>query len=424
MTSARINSTGKDVKSKEGLFENRTNSISNDMELDVKLELIKELIPLGLLYVEEVLQDEVEQLAGGRYKRGGKSGYDRWGYQRGSVYVGDQKLSIKYPRVRDTVENKEVPLSSYKGLQEPKGADEKLLMRVLHGLSCRRYRECSEMVPEVFGMSSSTISRRFIKASENKLRQLQARRLDGYDFVCILIDGKTFDDDEMIIAVGITLDGEKVILGFVQSGTENGFVCKEFLGDLVERGLRIDNGILCIIDGSKGLRKGVEKAFGRYALVQRCQWHKRENVVSHLPKSKQLSMRKKLQSAYEERRYKDAKRELLRIKQELAVMNKSAVRSLEEGFEETLTLHRLGLFEKLGISLKTTNCIESIMAQIGQKIDKVDYWKNPNQKHRWLAAALLDSEPRMNRIKGHIYLKELSDAIQNEIGINIRKKVA
>ena len=89
-----------------------------------------------------------------------------------------------------------------------------------------------------------------------------------------------------------------------------------------------------------------------------------------------------------------------------------------------MTLHRLGLFEKLAKSLKTSNCIESIMALISQKTDKVDYWRNSNQKQRWLATALLDIEPRLNRIRGYKYLPELRVAIQMDLGILGKEVVA
>ena len=421
---SRIRLTGKDVKSKRARAKGLMEKYSTGNDLDLKCELIKSLIPVGLKYVDSVLQEEVELLAGKKYKRGGNPDYDRWGYQGGSVYLSDQKLPIEYPRVRDMRNNKEVELSSYRRLQEPCEVDEHLLRKVLHGISCRRYSECSELLPETFGMSPSAISRRFIKASEEKLKELFERRLDGYDIVCIFFDGKYFQSDEMIIALGITIEGEKIVLGFVQSATENSLVCKEFLEGLIDRGLRRDEGILFIIDGSKGLRKGIEEAFGGHALVQRCQWHKRENILKYLPKGKHPSMRKKLQKAYEEPIYEDAKRGLLKVKEELHLINQSAVKSLEEGFEETLTLHKLGLFDELGISLKTTNCIESIMARIGEKTDKVDYWKNSNQKQRWLATALLDLEPRLRKIKGHRYLRLLRIALKKELGLMIERKVA
>jgi transposase-like protein len=239
--------------------------------------------------------------------------------------------------------------------------------------------------------------------------------LENYDFVVLLLDGKSFGTDEMVIALGVTLEGRKIPLGFIQTGTENERVGREMLEGLLERGLKIEEGLLCVIDGSKGLRKGLYEVLGGRVLVQRCQWHKRENVIGYLPKGIQGSMRRKLQEAYEESSYEKAKEKLLKIRKELQEINRSAVNSLDEGFEETLTLHRLGLFQELGISFKTTNCMESLMALIGQKTDKVDYWRNSDQKHRWLAAALLDAEPRLRRVKRYRYLPQLRVALQKVI---------
>ena len=270
-------------------------------------------------------------------------------------------------------------------------------------------------MPEAFGLRGSTVSRRFIRASARQLEKLCERRLEGYDFVVLIVDGKSFGSDEMVIALGVTRDGRKIPLGFIQTGAENERVCREMLEGLLERGLRIEEGLLCVIDGSKGVRKAIYGVFGNKALIQRCQWHKRENVVGYLPKSMQASMRRKLQEAYQESTYERAKDKLSKIRKELQLINQSAVSSLDEGLEETLTLHRLGLFRELGISFKTTNCIESLMALIGQKTDKVDYWKNSDQKHRWLVAALLDIEPGLRRVKGYRYLPQLRIAIQREM---------
>ena len=313
---------------------------------------------------------------------------------------------------------------SYNMYKEPKQSNELLLRKLLHGISCRRYSECVENIPEAFGMSSSTVSRRFMEASAEKLKEFFERRLDCYDIVSIFIDGKYFHDDEMIIALGITSKGEKVILGFIQSGTENSLVCSDFLEQLLERGLNIKNGVLCIIDGSKGLRKAIEKKFGEFALIQRCQWHKRENILSYLNIGIRETFKRKLQIAYEEPTYQSAKSHLLYIGEEFKIINGSAYKSLMEGLEETLTLHKLGMFEIFGTSLKTTNCIESIMSQIGQKTDKVDYWKNSNQKHRWVATVLLDIEKRLKKIKGYQHLNLLRFAIKRKLGLLNNKRVA
>jgi len=415
---------GKDVKARRARVKELMNLKIGELEMDLKLQLIQELIPLGLMHVGELLTEELKNLAGDRYKRNGTPGHVRWTKQWGSVYIGEQKLPLRYQRVRDQRKAREVELTTYKRLQEPHHLDEGLLKKILIGLSCRRYRECSEAIPEAFSLSPSTVSRRFIRASSTKLRALMERRLDAYDIVALIIDGKRCAEDEMIIALGITLEGKKVLLGFTQAGTENASVCKEFLSTLLERGLRIDEGLLCVMDGSKGISKAVEQVFGAYALIQRCQWHKRENVVDYLPKGRKAAFRRLLQRAYEQPTYEAAKGALMRVTKELSLLNESAVRSLEEGLEETLTLHRLGLFEKLGTSLKTSNCIESLMSLIGQRTDKVDYWKNSNQKQRWLATALLDIEPRLNRIRGYRYLPELRAAIQRELGIRTNEVVA
>ena len=383
--------------------------------VDSTVALIQDLIPLGLKAVAEALKDEVTALAGEWYRRtGGRPGVVRWCRQRGSVYLADQKLPITYTRVRDLPANQEVPLLTYQRLQQPRQADRGVLLKVLRGLSCRAYAECAEAVPAAFGLSPSTISRRFIRASARQLQALCERRLEGYDFVALFLDGKTFAEDALVIALGITLTGEKVLLGFVQTATENERVCAAFLRALVERGLRYEHGLLCILDGAKGLRKAIQTVFGPQAAVQRCQWHKRENVVSYLPTAQQALWRRKLQTAYGLPTYPEARAALQRLRRELTLLNASAVTSLDEGFEETLTLHRLGLVEPLGHSLKTTNCLESIMAQVGQRTDKIDHWRTSDQKQRWVAAALLDIEPCLRRIKGYRHLPLLRAALQRE----------
>ena len=353
------------------------------------------------------------RLAGARYARtGGDPDLVRWGAQPGSVYLADQKLPVTVPRVRNRQTGEEVRLATYARLQQPRGLDVGLVHRILGGLSTREYGRCAEAIPEAFGLSASTVSRRFKRATARTLQQLLARRLDGHDVLVVLLDGKTFADDEMVIAVGVTATGEKVILGFVQTATENRRVCAAFLRELLERGLRLDQGLLVITDGAKGLQAAVREVFGDAAMLQRCQWHKRENVVRYLPQRLQATFRRKLQAAYAAPTYEKAKAALGRLAAELALVNASAASSLAEGLEETLTLHRLGVMASLGISLKTTNIVESINARLGTRTDKIDHWRNSDQKQRWLATALLDLEPHLRRIRGHHALPLLRAALK------------
>lgn len=319
-------------KTKIVSMELMKNMLEKAQAVNARAELIQMLIPLGLNAVGEELQKEVKHLAGAKHSREGVA--SRWGEQPGSVYLGDEKFRIEVPRLRDTDKDKEIPLQSYQSPGSP-------------------------------------------------------RRLDKEDILAVFVDGKSFAEDGIILVVGITLKGEKVILGFVQSATENHKVLKEFFERLVERGLGFEEGLLFVVDGSKGILKAIEDVFDGYALIQRCQWHKRENVLSYLPKNLQGEFKQKLSDAHHKPAYPEAKAALQKIRKEIAVINQSAAASLDEGLEETLTLHRLGLFEELGKSFKTTNVIESIQARIGQFTDA-----EPSQRDEIPAAS-----PRGNQTR-------------------------
>jgi transposase-like protein len=394
-------------------------------DLEVRVEMIQALIPLGLEAVHEMLQGAVTELAGGRYQRGpADRRFYRWGSERGSVYLADQKVPVQVPRVRDRHADREVRLAAYERLQAPRGGDAQLLGRVLRGLGCRNYEETAALVPEVFGLSASTVSRRFKRASAAKLQALMERDLSGHDLVALFLDGKSFGNDEMVIAIGVTLAGTKVMLGMVQTASENTKVCREFLKSLIDRGLAFEQGLLCVLDGAKGFHAAVREVFANAAVIQRCRWHKRENVLAYLPESKPAAMRRKLQAAYEQPTYEKAKTSLRRVRSELALMNQSAARSLDEGLEETLTLHRLGLAEELRLSFATTNVIESVQAHVGRLTDHVDHYRNSEQKLRWIGTALLEIEPRLRRVRGMKHLPVLRVALQREMGITKRQAAA
>jgi putative transposase len=381
------------------------------LERESRLAMIQALIPLGLKAVEEELQGEVRELVGERYERG-NGVVKRWGANPGSVFVGDQKLRVNVPRARDLREGREIQLKTYERLQQPRSVDEMAFSRVLNGISQGKYERAVEHVPDTFGISKSSVSRKFIRASSQRLQEFLSRDLSGYDIVAIFIDGKHFAENEMVIALGVTLEGEKVLLGFVETSTENQKICRDFLQGLAERGLKLDQEVLFIIDGAKGLHQGIRRVAGENALIARCQWHKRENVVSYLARERQDEFRRKLQAAYNEPSYEIAKRELAKIRLELRDLNQSAANSLDEGLEETLLLQRLGMFEKLGKSFKTTNCIENVNRGLEDYTARVSRWQNSDQRRRWVASVLLEVEPRLNKVMGHEHLAELRSVMK------------
>jgi putative transposase len=381
----------------------------------VALAMIQALIPLGLQAVEEALLAEVRALAGPRYARDdARPDVVRWGAQPGSIYLADQKLPITVPRVRDQRERREIPLATYAALQTPRAHDAGLFRRVLGGLSCREYEAAAEAVPEAFGLARSSVSRRFIRASAHELRRLQERRLDDAEWLVLVLDGKTFAGDQVVLALGVTTTGEKRLLGLVQTASENKRVIATFLRELGERGFPLDRPLLAVLDGAKGLGAAVRDVFGDIP-VQRCQWHKRENVVSYLRKSEQGTWRRKLQAAYAHATYADAKRALDRLHRELRLVNESAAASLAEGLEETLTLHRLNVFPELGVSFKTTNLLESVMARLEAKTRRVTRWRTSDQKLRWCASALWAIERQFRRVKQYRHLPLLRHALQTKL---------
>jgi len=198
-----------------------------------QVECIRALIPLGLMHVQEALEKEVCALARARYARKtpelpGR----RHGSNPGSVQLAGQRHSLRIPRVQHQ-RGGEIPLQAFEPLRGTGQVDALLLKRMLYGISCRNYETAAAAVPGAIGLSSSSVSRTFTRASAQQLQALQDRDLSTFDIVAVFLDGKTFADMTMVIAVGIALTGEKHLLGFVETGTENEAVAHALLAELV-----------------------------------------------------------------------------------------------------------------------------------------------------------------------------------------------
>ena len=145
------------------------------------------------------------------------------------MYLGDRKLPVEVPRVRDVVRGTEVPLEVYQALQTPRQVDQGLLLRVLKGLAMRNYEACAETVPQAFGLSRSSVSRRYVKGTARKLAEFHQRSLEDYDLVALFLDGKSLSDEEILIALGVILEGQKVPWASCRRPTENERVCHHHL---------------------------------------------------------------------------------------------------------------------------------------------------------------------------------------------------
>ncbi|MGH7467819.1 MAG: transposase [Longimicrobiales bacterium] len=158
----------------------------------------------------------------------------------------------------------------------------------------------------------------------------------------LILDGVHFDE-QVVVAVGVDVRGNKHVLGLWEGASEHSTTCKALLNELVERGLRTDASILVVLDGSKALSRAVRAVFGKRALIQRCQEHKKRNVLDALPPSQRASVKRALNTAFQGADAERAKRLLENLARSLSEPHPGAAASLREGLDEMLTLKRLGL---------------------------------------------------------------------------------
>lgn len=365
----------------------------------------------GFYVMKQFIDQEVKVHAGERHSQ--TTEVNRWGHQNGSVVVGGQRVPIRLTRLR-TREGQEVPLLSYQAFRRNDGRSKAIYDRLLAGVSCRDYAHTVETLADGYGISRSVASREMIQATAKDLKALMERDLAGLDLCVLLIDGVRLAERVMIVAEGVDSTGKKHIVGFREGSTENSRVCVDLLHDLVRRHLATDRAMLMVIDGSPALRSALERFFGNNAFVQRCQQHKRENLKQYLPQERHAEIDRKLRAAYSMNSYEDAHRALRTLVSELERINTSAAHSLEEGLQETLTLHLLELPQALRKSLSTTNLIESAFSYSRRVMRNVKRWRNSEQAQRWTATALLTSEKRFRKIKGYRLMPVLINGLYQQ----------
>lgn len=381
----------------------------------------------GLQLMDLMMQEEVRELAGKRSERQAERRANRWGSERGYCVVMGQKVPIQRPRVR-TTDDKEVRLGSYEMFHRGEPLTETVWEKLMLGLSTRKYGEAVRQFTEAYGLEKSTVSERFIEASRTKLKDMMERRLDKKRICALLIDATPFAGQQMVAALGIGEDGRKTILGIRQGATENATVVGELLSDLLDRGLDFTASRLYVLDGGKALTCAVKKHAGESAPIQRCQVHKRRNVLDHLTDEQKPAVAKKLNAAYALEDYETARQALNLLQGELADFNPSAARSLGEGMEETLTVHRLRLPMQLRKTLASTNVIESAFSIVEQVCKNVKRWHGSDQRERWVGSGLLVAEKQFRRVQGHkqipVLLKELEALTPSRQAVVKRRKVS
>jgi len=374
------------------------------------------MLKLGRKMAETIMYIDREETAGPDYMPL-STDIRKWASQSGSVYIGDQKIKkVHHPRLRGP--EGEIVLQSYQKMKEPGGFSDELLAKVLRGISCRKYKETVTEAAEAFGVSASTISTHIIKATAKKLQEFKERSLSSFEPFAVFIDTVHRGGDAFIVGLGVDVKGKKMPLGFWQGATENHEICEELLSDMERRGLKLTKRIIWITDGGKGVIKTLKDRFGKKLLHQRCTIHKDRNIQRHLAKRYRKEAHRRFKTALEQNSYKDARLMLLDMEKWLRGINESAADSLQEAFEEILTLHRLKIPGILRKTLHSTNPIESMFSRVRDAEGNIKRYRKGGMTQRWLAAVLLYAEKGFKRIKGYASIPAVIRSIEAEVENN------
>ena len=377
----------------------------------------------GLQVMQTLMDADVTALAGPKGKHDQGRIAVRHGREHGSVSLGGRRVPVTRPRVRAADGTGELPIPSYELFTSTEILGKMAMEKMLAGLSTRRYPVGLEPVgAQITGKSSATsksaVSRRFVAMTETALAELLAADLSGLDLVALMIDGVHFAESCCIVALGIGIDGVKHPLALVEGSTENATLVTELLVDLRERSLDVTRPMLVGIDGSKALRKAVIDVLD-HPVIQRCQLHKVRNVKDHLPQRLRSSVGRRMTDAYHADSALEAEAALLALAKELDRTHPGAAASLREGLDQTLTVLRLGVPPTLARTLRSTNCIESMISVCREHAGNVKRWRDGQMALRWCAAGMVEAGKQFRRVNGHLHLPVLRTALERHITENV-----
>jgi|HubBroStandDraft_2_1064218.scaffolds.fasta_scaffold78681_2 putative transposase len=379
----------------------------------------------GMLALQELFAGEAELIAGPKGKHLPGRTHHHWGTTRTPLPFGGRHVVVERPRVRRRGGG-EVVLPSVEAFRESDPLSARVAEQIVLGVSTRGYARSLEPVAEELetrGASKSAASRALVDKTTEKLLAFLERPLDGVELVALLLDGIEVADKTVIIALGVTTDGTKVPLGLWAGSTENQVVAIALLQNLLERGLRVDQPLLCVIDGGKGIHKALRQVLGDRAVIQRCQVHKLRNVRDHLPEARRAYVARQMRDAYRSKSAAVAKKLLLQLASWLESNGEDgAAGSLREGLDETLTVLRLGLPRTLCRTFSTTNAIENMNGTLRRICRNVKRWQGEGMIRRWIALGIVEAQRRFRRVKGHQQMPILIAALRPSSTDTLEKK--
>ena len=389
-----------------------------------KQGLLEWVHDFGLKALDELMRDDAARIVGEKGKHRADRTHHYWGRTRSELTFGGRRISVEKPRVRSK-DGREEALPALEEFRDRDPLSERVLNQLLLGVSTRGYDASLEPRPSgvnARGSSKSSASRSFVTKTRQRLSASLERRLDDLDLIALLIDGIEVARQTVVVALGITNDGTKVPLGLTQGSTENAALCTSLLQGLLSRGLKVEDKLLCIIDGGKGIRKALGDVVGDRAVIQRCQVHKQRNLREHLPEERHGYVLSTMRDAYRAATADTARKKLRALVSWLETNgHEDAAASLREGLEETLTVVKLELPLTLRRSLATTNSIENLVSSIRRVTRNVKRWRGGDMIRRWAGLGLFNAAKRFRRIKGYREMPKLVAALRT---VEVKAEVA
>jgi putative transposase len=386
---------------------------------EVQEGLLALAVGTGLQVLTALMEQDVTAQCGVKGRHDPTRTATRHGHGAGSVTLGGRRVAVVRPRMRASDGSGELPVPAYELFSQTEVLGRMAMERMLAGLSTRRYPVGLEPVGtrvahSARATSKSAVSRRFVTATETALAELLAADLSGLDLVALMVDGVHFAEHCCVVALGIDIDGVKHPLSLVEGSTENATLVTDLLVGLRERGLNVTRPILVVIDGSKALRRAVVDVFD-HPVIQRCQLHKTRNVEDRLPTKLRAVVAKRMRAAYHADTALAAQAQLESLAGELDRTHPGAAASLREGLTDTLTVLRLAVPPTLARTLRSTNCVESMIEICRDHSRNVKRWRDGQMALRWCAAGMVEAGTQFRRVNGHLHLRALPTALQRQV---------
>jgi transposase-like protein len=316
---------------------------------------------------------------------------DRKGHANGfkpkTVKTRMGEITFAVPQVR---EGGFYPSALEKGLRSERALTITLAEMYVQGVSTRKVKAITEQLCGV-EISATQVSRATAQLDEI-LQEWRERPLGK--IIYLYLDARyekvrvagQVRDVAVLVATGITPEGERQVLGVSVSLSEHETHWKAFLKGLKDRGL---HGMeLIISDDHEGLGAARRAVFGSVPW-QRCQFHLQQNAGAYLPKqSMRLEVAADIRSMFNATDRKTAERLLQEAIQKYAVSAPRLSAWLEDNLSEGFTVFEFPLEHRRMI--RTTNSLERINKEIRRRTRVVGVFPNETSCLRLISALLME----------------------------------